>query len=63
MRYRLAATEGDFREKDLTGANIAVTLYADADVVLAIPPSSPGRSARSRSPRRSRSSSSVRTAP
>ncbi|MER5648309.1 2-oxo acid dehydrogenase subunit E2 [Streptosporangium sp. NPDC002524] len=42
MRYRLAATEGDFREKDLTGANIAVTLHTDADVVLAIPLIFPG---------------------
>jgi 2-oxoglutarate dehydrogenase E2 component (dihydrolipoamide succinyltransferase) len=44
MRYRLAATEGDFREKDITGANIAVTLHtdADADVVLAIPFIFPG---------------------
>lgn len=42
MRYRLAATEGDFREKDLTGANIAVTLHTDADVILAIPFIFPG---------------------
>ncbi|GAA4199739.1 2-oxo acid dehydrogenase subunit E2 [Streptosporangium oxazolinicum] len=42
MRYRLAATEGDFREKDLTGANIAVTLHTDADVILAIPFVFPG---------------------
>ncbi|MEV7007969.1 2-oxo acid dehydrogenase subunit E2 [Streptosporangium sp. NPDC051022] len=42
MRYRLAATEGDFRERDLTGANIAVTLHTDADVVLAIPFVFPG---------------------
>ncbi|MEV4376400.1 2-oxo acid dehydrogenase subunit E2 [Streptosporangium sp. NPDC049644] len=42
MRYRLAAAEGDFREKDLTGANIAVTLHTDADVVLAIPLVFPG---------------------
>ncbi|MFF3438948.1 2-oxo acid dehydrogenase subunit E2 [Streptosporangium sp. NPDC002721] len=42
MRYRLAATEGDFRERDLTGANIAVTLHTDADVVLAIPLIFPG---------------------
>ncbi len=42
MRYRLAATEGDFREKDLTGANIAVTLHTDADVILAIPLIFPG---------------------
>ncbi|WP_030904106.1 2-oxo acid dehydrogenase subunit E2 [Streptosporangium amethystogenes] len=42
MRYRLAAAEGDFREKDLTGANIAVTLHTDADVVLAIPLIFPG---------------------
>lgn len=42
MRYRLAAAEGDFRERDLTGANIAVTLHTDADVVLAIPFVFPG---------------------
>ncbi|AWS48274.1 hypothetical protein DKM19_08875 [Streptosporangium sp. 'caverna'] len=42
MRYRLAATEGDFREKDLAGANIAVTLHTDADVILAIPFIFPG---------------------
>ncbi|MEU8378134.1 2-oxo acid dehydrogenase subunit E2 [Streptosporangium sp. NPDC048865] len=42
MRYRLAATEGDFRERDLTGANIAVTLHTDADVILAIPLIFPG---------------------
>ncbi|MER5422238.1 2-oxo acid dehydrogenase subunit E2 [Streptosporangium roseum] len=42
MRYRLAATEGDFRERDLTGANIAVTLHTDADVILAIPFVFPG---------------------
>jgi 2-oxoglutarate dehydrogenase E2 component (dihydrolipoamide succinyltransferase) len=42
MRYRLAATEGDFREKDLTGANIAITLHTDADIVLAIPLIFPG---------------------
>jgi 2-oxoglutarate dehydrogenase E2 component (dihydrolipoamide succinyltransferase) len=42
MRYRLAATEGDFREKDLAGANIAVTLHTDADVILAIPLIFPG---------------------
>lgn len=42
MRYRLAATEGDFRERDLTGANIAITLHTDADVILAIPFVFPG---------------------
>ncbi|WP_433254119.1 2-oxo acid dehydrogenase subunit E2 [Streptosporangium sp. CA-135522] len=42
MRYRLAAMEGDFREKDLAGANIAVTLHTDADVVLAVPLVFPG---------------------
>ncbi|MGV9775580.1 2-oxo acid dehydrogenase subunit E2 [Streptosporangium sp. NPDC003464] len=42
MRYRLAATEGGFRERDLTGANIAVTLHTDADVTLAIPFVFPG---------------------
>ncbi|MFC7644143.1 2-oxo acid dehydrogenase subunit E2 [Streptosporangium lutulentum] len=42
MRYRLAATEGDFREQDLAGATIAVTLHTDADIVLAIPLIFPG---------------------
>ncbi|MEU1731172.1 2-oxo acid dehydrogenase subunit E2 [Streptosporangium sp. NPDC020145] len=42
MRYRLAAAEGDFKERDLTGANIAVTLHTDADVVLAVPLVFPG---------------------
>ncbi|GAA2853818.1 hypothetical protein GCM10010517_11700 [Streptosporangium fragile] len=42
MRHRLAAAEGAFREKDLTGANIVVTLHTDADVVLAIPFVFPG---------------------
>ncbi|MGC5011545.1 2-oxo acid dehydrogenase subunit E2 [Streptosporangium sp. DT93] len=42
MRYRLAAVEGDFRERDLTGATIAVTLHTEADVVLAIPFVFPG---------------------
>ncbi|MFD0889671.1 2-oxo acid dehydrogenase subunit E2, partial [Streptosporangium algeriense] len=42
MRYRLAAAEGDFKERDLTGANIAVTLHTDADVILAVPLVFPG---------------------
>ncbi|MEU4831219.1 2-oxo acid dehydrogenase subunit E2 [Streptosporangium sp. NPDC023615] len=42
MRHRLAAVEGDFRERDLTGATIAVTLHTEADVVLAIPFVFPG---------------------
>ncbi|MFI6509989.1 2-oxo acid dehydrogenase subunit E2 [Streptosporangium sp. NPDC050855] len=42
MRHRLAAVEGDFRERDLTGATIAVTLHTEADVVLAIPFIFPG---------------------
>ncbi|GII33224.1 2-oxo acid dehydrogenase subunit E2 [Planotetraspora mira] len=42
MEYRLAALTGDFREDDLTGANIAVTLHHDGDVTLAIPLIFPG---------------------
>jgi 2-oxoglutarate dehydrogenase E2 component (dihydrolipoamide succinyltransferase) len=45
MRHRLAAASGDFRERDLTGANITVTLHTDADVVLAVPIVLPGTSA------------------
>ncbi|GAA1272074.1 dihydrolipoamide acetyltransferase component of pyruvate dehydrogenase complex [Planotetraspora silvatica] len=42
MEYRLAALTGDFREDDLTGADIAVTLHHDGDVTLAIPLIFPG---------------------
>ncbi|WP_370019510.1 2-oxo acid dehydrogenase subunit E2 [Planotetraspora sp. GP83] len=42
MEYRLAALTGDFREDDLAGANIAVTLHHDGDVTLAIPLIFPG---------------------
>ncbi|MCC5575156.1 2-oxo acid dehydrogenase subunit E2 [Microtetraspora sp. AC03309] len=42
MEYRLAAVTGDFRESDLTGANIVVTLHHDGDVTLAIPLIFPG---------------------
>ncbi|GAA4582013.1 2-oxo acid dehydrogenase subunit E2 [Planotetraspora phitsanulokensis] len=42
MEYRLAALTGDFREDDLTGANIAVTLHHDGDVTLAVPLIFPG---------------------
>ncbi len=42
MEYRLAAVTGDFRENDLTGANIVVTLHHDGDVTLAIPLIFPG---------------------
>ncbi|GGL22253.1 2-oxo acid dehydrogenase subunit E2 [Planomonospora parontospora] len=45
MRHRLAAASGGFREQDLTGANITVTLHTDADVVLAVPIVLPGTSA------------------
>ncbi|GAA3124929.1 2-oxo acid dehydrogenase subunit E2 [Planomonospora alba] len=45
MRHRLAAATGDFRERDLTGANITVTLHTDADVVLAVPIVLPGTAA------------------
>ncbi|MFI0722197.1 2-oxo acid dehydrogenase subunit E2 [Streptomyces sp. NPDC021224] len=42
MTFRLAATTGSFRERDLTGANFTVTLHTDADVVLAVPFVLPG---------------------
>jgi 2-oxoglutarate dehydrogenase E2 component (dihydrolipoamide succinyltransferase) len=42
MDFRLAAMEGTFRAADLDGANIAITLHTDADVVLAIPFVFPG---------------------
>nr|WP_260408092.1 2-oxo acid dehydrogenase subunit E2 [Planomonospora venezuelensis] len=45
MRHRLAAATGDFRERDLTGANITVTLHTDADVILAVPIVLPGTAA------------------
>ncbi|GIH92038.1 2-oxo acid dehydrogenase subunit E2 [Planobispora siamensis] len=45
MRHRLAAAGGDFRERDLSGANITVTLHTDADVVLAVPIVLPGTAA------------------
>ena len=42
MSYRIAATKGSFRERDLVGANFVVTLHTDADVVLAVPFVLPG---------------------
>lgn len=42
MSYRIAATKGTFRERDLVGANFVVTLHTDADVVLAVPFVLPG---------------------
>ncbi|WP_067178589.1 2-oxo acid dehydrogenase subunit E2 [Microtetraspora niveoalba] len=42
MEYRLAAVTGNFRESDLAGANIVVTLHHDGDVTLAIPLIFPG---------------------
>ncbi|MFF4773508.1 2-oxo acid dehydrogenase subunit E2 [Microtetraspora fusca] len=42
MKYRLAALTGDFRESDLAGADIVVTLHHDGDVTLAIPLIFPG---------------------
>ncbi|MBB6348228.1 2-oxoglutarate dehydrogenase E2 component (dihydrolipoamide succinyltransferase) [Nonomuraea muscovyensis] len=44
MRYRLAATTGDFRERDLSGANFVITLHTEGGVVLAIPFVFPGTS-------------------
>ncbi|MGI5282872.1 2-oxo acid dehydrogenase subunit E2 [Nonomuraea polychroma] len=42
MRHRLAATSGEFKEADLTGANFVVTLHTEGGVVLAIPFVFPG---------------------
>ncbi|WP_431898636.1 2-oxo acid dehydrogenase subunit E2 [Nonomuraea sp. bgisy101] len=42
MRHRVAATTGDFKESDLTGANFVVTLHTDGGVVLAVPFVFPG---------------------
>ncbi|MFC0862037.1 2-oxo acid dehydrogenase subunit E2 [Sphaerimonospora cavernae] len=42
MKHRLAATTGEFKESDLTGANFVVTLHTDHGVVLAIPFVFPG---------------------
>ncbi|NUP39410.1 MAG: dehydrogenase, partial [Streptomyces sp.] len=42
MKFRIAATNGSFRERDLVGANFTVTLHTDADVVLAVPFVLPG---------------------
>lgn len=43
MEFRVAAAGGAFRASDLDGANIAVTLHTDVDVVLAIPFIFPGQ--------------------
>ncbi|GAA3312495.1 2-oxo acid dehydrogenase subunit E2 [Nonomuraea dietziae] len=42
MRHRLAATTGDFRPSDLSGANFVVTLHTEGGVVMAIPFVFPG---------------------
>ncbi|MFI6294275.1 2-oxo acid dehydrogenase subunit E2 [Nonomuraea sp. NPDC050790] len=42
MKHRLAATTGDFKEADLTGANFVVTLHTEGDVEMAIPFVFPG---------------------
>lgn len=42
MKHRVAATTGEFKESDLTGANFVVTLHTEGDVVLAIPFVFPG---------------------
>ena len=41
--FRRAAAEGGFRERDMEGGNITVTLHTDLDVVLAIPVIFPGQ--------------------
>ncbi|NUW29830.1 2-oxo acid dehydrogenase subunit E2 [Nonomuraea sp. SMC257] len=40
--YRKQAQHGTFKEADLRGANIAVTLHHDPDIVLAVPIIAPG---------------------
>ncbi|GLX93217.1 dehydrogenase [Herbidospora sp. NEAU-GS84] len=42
MDYRMTALRGSFRERDLEGANIAVTLHSEAGVEFAIPIIYPG---------------------
>ncbi|MBB5080355.1 2-oxo acid dehydrogenase subunit E2 [Nonomuraea endophytica] len=42
MKHRLAATTGDFKEADLTGANFVVTLHTEGEVEMAIPFVFPG---------------------
>ncbi|GAA0409869.1 dihydrolipoamide acetyltransferase component of pyruvate dehydrogenase complex [Acrocarpospora corrugata] len=42
MDYRMTALRGSFRERDLEGANIAVTLHNDGAVTLAVPIVYPG---------------------
>ncbi|GAA0989273.1 2-oxo acid dehydrogenase subunit E2 [Acrocarpospora macrocephala] len=42
MDYRMTALRGSFRERDLEGANIAVTLHNDGAITLAIPIVYPG---------------------
>ncbi|NUP62927.1 MAG: dehydrogenase [Nonomuraea sp.] len=41
--YRTKATRGAFREEDLAGGNIVVTLHTDASVLLAVPIVFPGQ--------------------
>ncbi|MEV4178549.1 2-oxo acid dehydrogenase subunit E2 [Nonomuraea sp. NPDC049709] len=43
MKHRLAAMRGAFREEDLSGANIVVTLHNEGAVTLAIPIVFPGQ--------------------
>ncbi|WP_066361593.1 2-oxo acid dehydrogenase subunit E2 [Herbidospora mongoliensis] len=42
MDYRMTALRGSFRERDLVGANIAVTLHTEPGVELAVPIIYPG---------------------
>ncbi|WP_214102988.1 2-oxo acid dehydrogenase subunit E2 [Acrocarpospora catenulata] len=43
MDYRMTALRGSFRERDLEGANITVTLHNDGAVTLAVPIIYPGQ--------------------
>ncbi|WP_099903604.1 2-oxo acid dehydrogenase subunit E2 [Streptomyces sp. TLI_171] len=43
MRYRMAALRGAFRDRELQGANITLTLHTDPGVALALPVVFPGQ--------------------
>ncbi|MFI6477253.1 2-oxo acid dehydrogenase subunit E2 [Nonomuraea sp. NPDC050663] len=43
MRYRVAASKGEFKGAELTGANIALTLHTEPDVIMAVPFVFPGQ--------------------
>ncbi|GAA4046804.1 2-oxo acid dehydrogenase subunit E2 [Nonomuraea soli] len=43
MRYRVAASKGEFKGAELTGATITLTLHTEPDVIMAIPFVFPGQ--------------------